>query len=240
MCLRYALPLATLIFCQAAALAQEPTYQPDVQMFDGQESLSFPTNGALSLTDGGTIEFWVAPSWDEALQYNPVVLSNHGEDGILFEIAIDADKQAFSLVSADQMDSFAHDFGDGSVHHVAIINLDDRVVAIVNGQIAGSSSLSFANLEPRTLDIGSAKDGALPFSGAIGAIRFWDAAIDPETLIEYNWRDVRQDNSDHPYLPFLSGYSEFETQDFVIIDKPVVPTWLADEPSIFGQEIPYE
>lgn len=219
----------TVMALSAPVSAQDSAYTPDMLLLDGSTSLVFPTQSRLSIWDAGTIEFWVEPDWTDTPAYDPVILSNTGADGILYEIAMRADRRGLSLTSGALTADFDFNFADGKVHHVALVNLGDQILALVDGRLQGASALKLAALESSQLRLGAGKDGKAPFYGVIAGLRIWDAAIDPETLIEYSTADAVSDKADHPYAGFLAGYSAFADNDFRIADKTVVPSWLYTE-----------
>lgn len=228
----WALGMLTL---SAPVKAQETGYSPDMLALDGETSLVFPTQARLSIWDAGTIEFWIEPDWKDPPAYHPVVLSNTGKDGTLYEIAMHADKGGLSLTSGALTADFDFNFGDGKVHHVALVNLGTQILALVDGRLQGSSALKLAPMESSQLRLGSGPGGRSPFYGVIAGLRIWDAAIDPETIIEYSLADAVSDTADHPYAAALAGYSAFAESDFYITDKAVVPTWLYTEEELTNE-----
>lgn len=217
---------ACLYAVQASAdpSASLKPYQPDILTLDGQQSYVYTSDNRLSIWDGGTIEFWVAPDWTVAPDYNPVILSNTGDQGTLYEIAIRADKKALTLKSGTMLGEISFDFDDKHMHHVGLVNLGGQVIAMIDGKIAGATALHFVDLTSTELRLGASLGGGAPFHGALAGLRIWDKAIEPETLVKFSWADSTSESSAHPDIAFLAGHSDFTTKDFYIIEKPIIPS----------------
>ena len=89
-----------------------------------------------------------------------------------------ADKKGVILASQDEIVSIDFDFSDGKMSHVGLVNVGEEVVSLINGEIITISSLKMANLESKLLTLGSGKDGAMAFHGAIAALRIRDSSIE--------------------------------------------------------------
>jgi hypothetical protein len=212
----------------SVAAADSEPYQPDILTLDGEQSYVFKSDNRLSIWDGGTIEFWVAADWTEAPEYNPVILSNVGKDGLLYEIAMRADKKGLTIQSGKMLGGITFDFDDPQLHHVGLVNLGDQVIVMIDGKIVGATSLQFKDISSTELHLGASAGGSAPFHGAIAGLRIWDKAIGPETLVKFSWADSTSDTSVHPDLAFLSGHSDFNTKDFYIIEKFIIPSGIVD------------
>lgn len=223
----------TILFSIACFLSAEVfmdpnSYRPDILTFDGEQSYVFKSDNRLSIWDGGTIEFWVASDWSELPVYNPVILSNSGTEGILYEIAIRADKKGLTIQSGGFVGEIEFDFDDSEMHHVGLVNFGDLVIAMIDGKLVGSTALKFEDLPSSELHLGASRNGAAPFHGAIAGLRIWDKTLEAETLVEFSWADSTSDSSTHPDLNFLAGHSDFSAKDFYIIDRPIIPSGIVD------------
>ncbi len=204
-------------------------YRPDILSLDGEQSYVFKSDNRLSIWNGGTIEFWVAADWKDTPDYNPVILSNFGTSGTVYEIAIRADKKGLTVQSGEMLGGIEFDFTDPHMHHLGLVNLGERVIIMIDGKIAGATTLQLKDIPSSELRVGSSRAGNAPFYGAIAGLRIWDKAIEPETLVKFSWADSTSDTSTHPDLAFLSGHSDFTTQDFYIIEKPIIPSGVVGE-----------
>lgn len=217
----------SILFAATSIISTQATadpYRPDILSLNGEQSYVFTSDNRLSIWDGGTVEFWVAADWKETPDYNPVVLSNSGPSGILYEIAIRADKKGMTIQSTDQIGGVDFDFSDPQMHHIGIVNLGDQIIAMIDGKIVGATTVQLKDIPSSELRIGSAQGDNAPFHGAIAGLRIWDKTIEPEILVKYSWADSTSDASTHPDLAFLSGHSDFTHKDFYIIEKPIIPS----------------
>lgn len=202
--------LASMMMVNVSALAQ-PAYSPDVAEFKGGDSYAFPANSAFDLSGGGTIEFWVGTDWTGDPGYDPVVLSNTGAQGSSYLIAINGERTALVINSADRIEAVPFDFRNDKLHHVAIVNSGADTFVMIDGVILASLALAFEDKPSAGLWIGSANGKDAPFVGAIAQLRLWSIALDPLTIISYLQSDIDGEGAPHPDIEFLAAESDFHS-----------------------------
>jgi hypothetical protein len=193
-------------------------YIPDVLELDGTNGLSFPPDSSLTLVGGSTIEFWLAPDWQSAPGYEPVVLSNTGEEGPLYLIAMLPDRQGLVFYSGDQRMVAPFDFTDSQMHFIAIVDLGDTINILVDNLLIAQGEMSFAGLPSSGLWVGSADGESFPFVGAVGGLRIWDVPLDPFDLVEFAMKDIEDQAVQHPDIESLVAISRFRSQTLFLTD----------------------
>jgi len=212
------LALAALSF---AGLASAQQYVPDVYEFDGSNPLFFAAAPQLDLAAGGTIEFWVAPDWNEDPGFDPVIIANAGPEGAAYLIAMLRDRDGLALVAGADEDVVTFDFTDGQLHHVAVSQLEDGIVVIIDGQVVGTSSLMALDLPSAGFWVGTLDGAASPFIGALAGLRVWKVPVEREVLVEFALRDIF--DADHPDLESLAAMSDFTTGELLLVDAVATP-----------------
>ena len=191
-------------------------YTPDVAEFGADTALSFAGHPAFNMGEGGTIEFWVGPDWESDPGYDPVVLSSDAEHNLSYVFSMLGDKSGFAVQTDDEIGEVDFDFGDGAMHHVAVVILNESIVVMVDGQPLDELSFTLPNEDPVQLYVGSINGEALPFVGAIGGLRFWDVALEQDELVVWAMLDPLDPEFLHPDVSALSAYSDL-TQDTIEI-----------------------
>lgn len=194
-------------------------YMLDMLTLDGTETLVFEPDDRLAPAEQSTIEFWVKAGWDDAPDFDPVVLSNAGEEGASYLIAIQRERDGLAVTSGEQTDVVPFDFSDGKAHHVALIDLGDPIAVLVDDELVGELDMTLQALPSEGLYIGSAFGGDDGFVGAIGGMRIWDVAVTADDLAKYRLKDVLDASDPHPDLEYLVIISNFVDQDIVMIDQ---------------------
>ena len=141
-----ALPFLLLCLFLKLTATWADDYFPDVLELDGTNGLSFPADFSLSLGGGATLEFWVAPEWEKEPDYEPVILSNTGEQGPSYLVAIRPDKKGVVVHAGEQRMEAGFDFTDGRMHFVAIVDLGDTVYILVDNMLVAGGTMHFAAL----------------------------------------------------------------------------------------------
>ena len=223
----YIKPLAALIILFAFSCACSPTwaesYVPDITELDGTSTLEFSDLSELNLSQTATIEFWVAPGWTEDPDYDPVIVCEAGEEGLSYLIAMLRDRDGLAIATGDGEDDeeiITFDFTDGQMHHVAIVQLTDGLVVLVDGQVVGSSEMRLTRRPGLATWVGSINGQDNVFTGAIAGPRFWGTAVAQTQLVEYALKDVFA--GPHPNLESLVAISEFTHADgpqLLVIDQ---------------------
>jgi len=210
---KWLLPV-TLLLAAQAVVAQG--YTPDVAEFDGSNALSFDPAPQLVLADGGTLEFWVMPDWNEDPGYDPVIICSAGPAGASYLVAMLRDRDGIVFAAGDQEDVATFDFTDGRLHHVAISQFEDGIAVFVDGQVVGTSEVRALDLPSVGVWVGSIDGENNQFRGAIAGLRIWDVVIEQESLVTFAMKDVFAD--EHPDLQFLSVMSDFGNGELLLAE----------------------
>lgn len=215
---------ASVLAIGLASPAHAAPYRPDIAVFDGTNQLAFAADNSLNLSAGGTIEFYTAPKWTTAPDYDPVILSNAGVDGASYMVVLLRDRDGIGIRAGEETAIAPFDFTDGKLHHVALVCLEDKTLVLVDGKLVAQPAITFANLPSSGLFIGSADGETAPMLGAIGGLRIWNTPVSPEDLRAYAMQDLVDDQgAAHPDLPSLVGISQFNARGFSLMSpNPVV------------------
>lgn len=224
MVIRHALLIACCFSIALTAVAQNDTqHVPDVLALDGTGGVAFTSHPILDLSAQGTIEFWVAADWTETLDFDPTVLSNVGQQGAAYHIAIAGDRQSIFLQTADRIVDAEYDFSDGALHHVAFINFGDEITLVVNGQLIAQLAMSIEELPTQALWVGANVGNNTPFTGVIAGLRIWRSALLPDVIADYALRPITSQQAAHPEINELVGHSAFAQNDFYITEAVLIP-----------------
>lgn len=213
----------TLPACSGGAESEtvdtQSGYTLDMLALDGTETLVFEPDPRLDPADQSTIEFWVKAGWNGDPGYDPVILSNAGPQGASYLVAIDRERDGLIVSSGEQTEAVPFDFSDAKAHHVALIDLGGPLAVVVDGTFAAQLEMTFAPLPSDGFYIGSGYGEDEGFTGAIGGLRIWDAAIATDVIEEYRLKDVMAERDPHPDLQYLALISDFTDQDIVLIER---------------------
>lgn len=214
-------PHLMITACAVLALTSGParahSFDADFGEFDGESCMVFPPSDPLILLGGASLEFWVQPDWLSPREDNPVIISNSGPVGALYEIAIAPLRDGLVIHAGAKEEIVGFDFTDGTMHHVAVISFEDSMIISIDGIPRLESLMSFANLPSGAFSIGCAPDGKRRFLGAIGNLRVWDTTLAPEDILNFAQTDV-DGETPHPELEDLVGRSDFASNTFLIED----------------------
>ena len=207
---------STLILAAALALtpcapvsAQTDDFYPIMLAFDGTDNLNHPAVPALDINGYGTIEFWVSAQWTNDPGYDPAIMAYVGKPGPRFAFHITADRKALGVYAGKYYDTVPFDFSDGALHYVAITTAGDAISVMIDGEAQDTLGFGFADVPPAQFTIGSI-GGFSPFIGEIGQIRIWDDLIDPDTLLDFSWKEITSDGPNaHPDIDSLVAFSAF-------------------------------
>ncbi|MEL7446693.1 MAG: LamG-like jellyroll fold domain-containing protein [Pseudomonadota bacterium] len=192
----------------------EDGYIIDILALDGSETLAFDPDDRLAPTEQSTIEFWVQPEWSTDPGYDPIVLSNTGDDGTSYAVAVTAERDGLVGVSGEVVEGVPFDFTDGQLHHVALIDYGDTVSVWIDLDLVAELPLTFENYPSNGFFVGTGSGGDDAFEGKIGGLRIWDVAVEPEVLAQYARRDALGDTP-HPDLDELKLISDFSNKTIV-------------------------
>jgi len=213
---RISIVVTTLVLVSLTAVADD--YEPDIVEFNEQTGLSFAGHPAFNMGEGGTVEFWVAPGWQTDPGYDPVLLSSETDDDFSLVLSMLGDKTGLTIQTRDNYGEVSFDFSDGTMHHVAVVSLDGTTLVMVDGQPLDELTLGLPNEVPTTLWMGSINGEDLPFVGAMGGFRIWDAAIELEELVVFALLDPLDPEFPHPDLSALSAFSDLTNDTIEISD----------------------
>lgn len=206
------------------AMAQGGDYSPDFAVFDGSQSMAIQPDPALAVNGDITVEFWVAPGWENDPGFDPVVVSNISVENASYIIAIMRDRDGVGVLSGGAETVAPFDFSDGKLHHVAIIAANDGFSIVVDGGVRGISETALGAYDVDAFWIGSI-DGSLgAFTGYIGQLRIWNAALDLETLEAFKFQPAfPQGDIVHPFIDALVAASMFPEAGLLLVENETAP-----------------
>ena len=132
------LRLAVTLLCVTPVIGFAQDYRPDILELSPGEGLSVPWDKALDLSGGGTVEFWVVPTFEGVPNYDPVILSSAGPNGAPYLIAMLRDKDGIAVVAGEEEGVIPYEFTDGKLHHVAVNSYADGIIVYIGGSAAAS------------------------------------------------------------------------------------------------------
>ncbi len=210
----------SIALSSAAPVVAQTQYRPVTATFSGNGALLLPPAIALDINAAGTIEFWVAASWDGNLGYDPGLVAYSGPKGPRFAIHMQADAKALGIYAGSNYQAIPFDFSDGALHYVAVVNVADRILVNIDGTERAVLGFGYADLPATEFSVGSI--GKLsPFVGEIGQVRIWKEPLDSDTLNRFSLAPIESSGPNaHPFIDSLVGASMFanpETGGFVIV-----------------------
>lgn len=166
-----------------ASTATAQTLEADeVVVFDGQSRLDYPGSPALVPGFPATLEFWIAPAWQDPLAYDPCVVSSMGLEQVNYAVHIGADRQSIGLFVGDRHARLPFDFSDGRMHHVALLSYGPELTEVrINGASVGTLGLGLGNGPSLSFHLGSLDAEQAPLVGALARVRLWDSLLDEQT-----------------------------------------------------------
>lgn len=204
--------VAALAIANLSAPSFAGDMTPAILELDGSNAIALPPDESLDLEVTGTIEFWVAAKWDEALDYDPAILADMGAEGPRYSVHITADKQALGLFSGDEWETAPFDFSDGKLHFVSLTTYDGITEVSVDGELRGILSIGYAEeIIGAGFFIGTVNGVASPFVGSLAGLRIWDTAVDEEDLIAFSAKDIlSKEGKAHPDFDTLVAVGVFD------------------------------
>jgi len=217
------------------ASAQDANFMPLMATFTGKEALVLSPTPSLDINGFGTVEFWVQAGWTGDAGYDPAIMGYSGSSGARFGIYLTRDAQALGIQAGPYYDTIDFDFSDGQLHYVALSVIDDTISVMIDGELQDTLGFGFADLPGTSFSIGSIGRFS-PFIGRIGQVRIWDEPIEPDTLVNFSWREIAADGPGaHPDIDALVGVSAFgnpETGGFVFVGDPDDPEIVATQNAV--------
>lgn len=218
---RFGLLGAVGVLVTAVPASAQEGYTPYVAEFDGTNGYEFEASESLNVRDGATIEFWIQCDWKTDPGYDPVVLSNIGEEGSLYTVSVLGDRSGISLQSGDYIGTVDYDFSVQRMSHVAIVDFSDSSSAVmVNGSVVGTFNFGFSESRSAGFWIASADGAQSPFVGAIADVRIWDVVLDRRDIVDYSIRDVFDADAPHPEISALIAQSDFQNDTIDLFLDP--------------------
>lgn len=211
---KFLLPIWIIIVVWTSASMVMASERPSFASFEGDDSLSFPAAISINLLEIATIEFWVRPEWDEALGYDPVIVSALGPEGLRYAVVMSDQKDAIGLYSGEDWDFTEFDFNDGKAHHVAFVVLGDLTDIYIDGESYDAIAKGIAtDIDATSFHIGSIDGLQSSFIGRLAGLRLWDAALEEDTIQNYQQTYImNEDAISHPDYLFLVGASDFQDE----------------------------
>lgn len=213
------LRLAVTLLCVTPVIGFAQDYRPDILELSPGEGLSVPWDKALDLSGGGTVEFWVVPTFEGVPNYDPVILSSAGPNGAPYLIAMLRDKDGIAVVAGEEEGVIPYEFTDGKLHHVAVNSYADGIIVYIGGSAAASFDFTVPEIPSSGLFIGSGDGEAAAFTGAIAGLRFWRTPIVEEYLLEFQLKPALSEEENHPDIEFLSAVSDFANEQILIVEE---------------------
>ncbi|MGQ0698929.1 MAG: hypothetical protein ACT4PZ_11890 [Panacagrimonas sp.] len=182
-CFRWSAALVLAAGWCATPLMAQDLDADEIAVFDGESRLDYPGSPALDLSSPATVEFWVAPAWNEAPAYDPCVLASVGEAGLIFSVHITADRKRIGVFDGRSFVTLPFDFTDGLMHRVVLMAVAPEVTEVeIDGDTIGLLALGLGDGSPSAaFHIGSLDGEQAPFVGALARLRVWDAVLDDST-----------------------------------------------------------
>lgn len=205
-------------------------YSPDLAEFSGDRAMALDPKGELAFTGGGTVEFWVAPGWQQPLDYAPVLIASETatsdtSTNLNFAIAISAAKDQLFIYAGDRSAAVDFDFTDGEMHHVVLASLDESSRLMIDGALAARLDFVFLPTPSKQLWVGGLSRESALFHGALAQLRIWDTPLSPQELVDYSMTD-EQAAVPHPSLAALRVRSAFNAGQLNLIPFTPVPVAL--------------
>ncbi|MEL7199621.1 MAG: LamG-like jellyroll fold domain-containing protein [Pseudomonadota bacterium] len=200
-------------------LITESGYAIDILSLDGETDLGIEPAPQLEPAEQTTIEFWVQADWTNAPEFDPVIVSSPGEDGVSYLVAIDRDRDGIIVGGGDTVDTAPFDFTDGKMHHVALIDYGGSTTLLIDDQNIAELPLGFSPMESEGLFFGSFNGGEERFTGKIGGFRQWNVAVPANIVRQFRLKDVTNHDDPHPDLDHLAVISDFGNDRVVYVTK---------------------
>lgn len=200
-------------------LIAENGYAIDILNLNGEVDLGIEPALQLEPAEQSTIEFWVQADWTSAPEFDPVIVSSPGEEGVSYLVAIDRDRDGIIVGGGDTVDTAPFDFTDGRMHHVALIDYGGSTTLLIDDQSIAELPLGFSPMESQGLFFGSFNGGEERFTGKIGGFRQWDVAVSASTVRQFRLKDATNAENPHPDLEHLAVISDFGNDRVVYVTK---------------------
>ncbi|MCP5180550.1 MAG: hypothetical protein H6994_11750 [Pseudomonadales bacterium] len=169
--------LASMACGQAAA--EEPVGADEALLMDGRSGMDFPAGVGLSLAPPATLEFWVAATWEQPPDFDPCVLSLEGDDGVLWAVHVQADRQTLGLYTPQGFASVPVRLDDGRLHSVTLAAYSEQLTEfIVDGESVGFIPVGPSGQPGEVFHIGSLDGEQAPFKGVLARLRLWEGTPD--------------------------------------------------------------
>lgn len=211
-------PLMALgTWCLASAAFANPVPPAMVEFTDGA-TFTYEADPQLDLSEAGTIEFWVGPSWTNEPDYDPVIVASNGPEGPSYLIAMLRGRDGLALVSGEDEAVVAYDFTDSALHHIAIVQLSEGSAVYIDGRLVGALDVGFKSLPASGLWVATSDGTNQPFQGAIGGLRFWGTALEQDVLVEFAMHSPFDASNPHPAIEHLRAAGDFATGELLLID----------------------
>ncbi len=204
---------------ETGPVVSESGYAIDVLRLDGTNDLGIEPDVQLEPAQQTTIEFWVQADWSSNPGFDPVVVSNPGDEGVSYLVAIDGERDGLVVAAGDKIDVAPFDFSDGKMHHVALIDYGGTTTVLVDDENVAELELGFEPMDSQGLFFGSFNGGDELFTGSIGAFRQWDVAVNANVVRQFRQRDATDPANPHPDLEHLAAISDFGNNRVVYITQ---------------------
>ncbi len=145
-----------------------------------------------------------------------MIIANAGPQGPSYLIAMLRDRDGLAFAAGEEEAVFLFDFTDEQLHHVAVSQVEDGIVVMIDGRFAGDSDIQALDLPSAGFWVGSIDGENNRFRGVLAGLRVWSEAVDRNTLVQYALQDVVE--GDHPHLASLAAMSDFTNGELLVVE----------------------
>lgn len=210
------------------------------------EYIEIEANSTLDVTDGFTFEAWILNFGGASNQKVGGKLVNDFKNGFIFGIEnLQVNFEVFDD-NGTNTNMLAGAISDiGWTHVAGTYEVGGMMVIYVNGEKVGSQAASSVainpNANPFRIGIAPWDVNALGFVGYLDEVRYWQKALEEETIRAWMHKDVTDAHPNYGQLSFYHKYNE--TEGTVAADETANENWgiLSSEAIVWEpQSLPFQ
>lgn len=239
---KHLLSTLALVVCALSLPAQ---YAQNSLGMGATEYLEVEDNNTLDVTGGFTFEAWILNFGGPTNQKVAGKLAADFKNGFIYGIE---DLQVNFEVFDDNGTNTSMKAGSisaiGWTHVAGTYEVGGDMKIFVNGEEVGSQAASAVAINPNTnpfrIGIAPWDVNALGFVGYVDEARYWQTALNGETIRSWMHRDVSSDHPDYDNLSFYHKYNE--TEGIATMDETDNENWgiLSSELMVYeDQALPF-